>query len=193
MTITLETRVLGDELRGWLGSTARALLTKRQNRRISAEDLAQEGWIAMWRVLDKVDSCRGDGMGLLKVAARRRMIDVLRSEYVYTKSGRSTPRDVEIPVSTLVEAESDIEATVWSRLAFADNADALVLAYHEGEIWDAVHSLPEDERRYVILRFYRGFTHTESMVYLGRNTKTGSLWCQAKARLQHKLAHLVEA
>lgn len=180
--------LLTPELRAWLMATARGLW--QANSRIGAEDLAQEGWIAMWAAQSKLDGGKGNGMAYLRQCARRRMVDVLRSARYYTKAGRK-PINLELPVPTIDDGDSEDGAVkIWDELAIGDNIDALVLAYHEGEIWRAIGELPSVQRDYVVLRFYRGFNDLEARTAVGKPNSNG-LWSTVKATLHEKLDHLV--
>lgn len=183
----VEAALLSAELRGWLLATGKSLWPG--NCRISAEDLAQEGWVAMWRAAKAYDPERGSLIGLLKQAARRRMVDVLRQERYYVKAGRNGS-GLEIPVPTKDDgdSESDAAVTLWDELAISDNIDALITAYHEGEIWQAVNELPERQRQYVLIRFYQGYTHTETMALMQSNAQ--GIWSKARVRLKERLEHL---
>lgn len=147
-------------------------------------DLAQEGWVAMWRALRAYDPSKGALPSWLTTAAKLRMRDVYRRDtWTGTPTARGHTREhPAIPVDT-----DDEYITVL--LGRSDDiADRVAQRYHDGEIADAINSLPPDQREYVVLRFWGGLTYSELDKKLGRST--GLLWKRAKPALEKKLAHL---
>lgn len=136
---------------------------------IDLEDLAQEGWLAMWQALEKA---KRDGREIneayLKQAARWRILTLLKGRFP------DIPVEpAELPDSVIFQPDRDLES-------------------HREEILAAVRDLPEKQQEYVYLRFWLGkSTKTEMAGYatsLWYNPKTG-----AKASLRGKLAHLATA
>lgn len=128
--------------RRWLIAVARELAPTRPHE---WQDLAQEGWIAMWRALRTFDSTKGAEATYLTTAARLRMLDVLRRHtWLGTPAARGHVRELPAtPVDTSwdwVDAQSQ----------YVENhfEDAL-WAYHHGEIADALSQLSAKDRAYV--------------------------------------------
>lgn len=78
-------------------------------------------------------------------------------------------------------------------LAAADLVDQVALAYHRGEIMQALDALSPAQKRYVVLRFWCGYVTSELKTVFGY--EPGSLWTSkrngARDKLREQLAHLV--
>lgn len=139
---------------------------------IDLEDLAQEGWLAMWQALEKA---KRDGREIneayLKQAARWAVLNTLNPQRNRWPDIPLEP--AELPDSVTYQPDKDLEG-------------------HREEILAAVRDLPEKQREYVYLRFWAGkSTKTEMSGYstsLWYNPRTG-----AKATLKDKLGHLADA
>lgn len=85
-------------------------------------------------------------------------------------------------------SEDELEAALGHVLI----AEGVIMAYHHGEIAQALDSLTPRQREYVELRFWRGMEHPELEAHFGYNP--GSLWSAkkggARVRLAKELAHL---
>lgn len=71
-----------------------------------------------------------------------------------------------------------------------DHLDGIAVAYHAGEICEALEVLTPAQRKYVVARFWGGMTPTELRALFGYDPS--SLWRDAKPRLQTQLAYLRE-
>jgi RNA polymerase sigma factor (sigma-70 family) len=139
----------------------------RQAKRYSSDpgvqqDLAQEGWVAAWRALQK-DGTGKNPISYARYAAVWKMKDVLRKSYPEPID------DINISESESVTAE------------FAE------LAYHHGEIHRALQELSEKQREFLRLRFWEGFSPTEARRVVGHDA-----WKNAKEKLRSRLQHLKE-
>jgi len=173
--MTDETDVLAS-YRLWLLKMATVLLP---GRRCDWHDLAQEGHIAMWRALRTYDPSRGALASWLTTAARMRMTDVVRrGVYTGMPHHRGRPRHVDIPTAELEPA------------GVSTLIEGVELAYHRGEILDALGRLSPQQREYVLLRFWGGATYGELVTRFGFNP--GAIWHVARGRLRKQLAHLEE-
>lgn len=166
-----------EALRGWLTRLAKSFM--KVNSVMSWEDLAQEGWIAMWKAHQKFDPSKGQGdlTMWLKANARWRMKTVLSR----TRSDLAVDWD---------QADDD---GIW-QLEAGDVVDDIMSAYHDGEIQAAIDALTPRQREYVMLRFYLGYQHPELEGHFGYNP--GGLWSSkkngARLKLADALKHLVE-
>ncbi len=142
------------QYRGWLRSVAAGLITDQHLR----EDLAAEGWIAMWRALRAFNPDRGALPAWLTYKAYRRMLDCSRDR---TWLGRPARHQGRTPVRHVQEVATAPDAEIWEQLAAPDTHDALLWAYHQGAILDAVNRLSPAQRRYVYARFWQGMTSGE--------------------------------
>lgn len=157
--------------RPWLRTTAHNLLQGRP--RDHAQDLAQEGWIEMWKAAGERNAL-GKSAPLdywLKHRALQRMHQMLRDWYGPQKQRQHTWVDDVTSVVELPTVMGQIE-----------------LAYHHGEIMAAINELTAKQREYVVLRFWRDWGQAELAAHFGY--KPGGLWSQAKPRLREALAHL---
>ena len=110
--------------------------------RSQAEDVAQEVFIAYWGHPDRYDPARG-GLGTyLRVMARSRAMDALRSQSA-TQRARDRLED-----ATLTERRGQHQAPVGARLEHA-------------HVRTAVRGLPEPQREALALTFWGGFTSRE--------------------------------
>lgn len=159
------------EYRGWLQKVAGTMIGFGDP---GLDDLVQEGYIAMWRALKSYEPSRGSLPSWLTAKARWRMLEVVqRTKHV---------RFVELD-------EAPEEA-----LAAPDLLDSLELAYHNGEIAEAISGLTPAQRRYVLARFWLGLSGNE-MRQLGVFAYDPSaLWNSkvngARWKLQASLRHL---
>lgn len=140
---------------------------------IDMEDLAQEGWIAMWMALKKAtESGREINEAYLKQAARWAVLTRLKDRYP------DIPMDPEeMPEATYLPEEEDARGPSTSP-----------------EVVAAVNRLPQRQREYVQLRFWEGWSQRKHLTPAGYST---SLWYKpktgAKDRLACDLSHLADA
>lgn len=68
-----------EQHRRWLYRLANDILWTNSSARhaLTVDDLAQEGWVAMWRAQQKFDPARGNERAHLTNAARKRMLDIV--------------------------------------------------------------------------------------------------------------------
>jgi DNA-directed RNA polymerase specialized sigma24 family protein len=127
--------------RGWLLKVSVELAPKRPNDWL---DLAQEGWIAMWKALKTFDPGRGAEASYLTTAARLRMVDCLRRDlWTGTPGARGHRRDAP---AVPVDPDWDwVDELVSSDAVYAE----LEAAYHHGEIAAALDALPVRDRAWI--------------------------------------------
>lgn len=166
------------QYRPWLRTVARNMLSDARSRYI--EDLAQEGWIAMWRAHPERYDAPDDF--ILKQAARRRMNDVLTTIIRGERGGKRGAK----PLDTETVLVDDFEL-----LALSVDLPAVELAYHHGEVLEALNSLSPAERRYVYLRFWLGYDWKGINEHFGY--RADSLWRPARTKLLERLGHLIPA
>lgn len=160
-----------EALRPWLTRVAKGLC--RINGVVSWEDLAQEGCIAMWKAHQRFNG-HGDLTMWLKANARWRM-------------------------KTAIKGKTDEQAHDWSvnelevLLGAEESLAGIEVAYHEGEIMQAINNLTPKQREYVLLRFYAGFQTPQLTEHFGYDP--GALWTSkrngARMKLARQLAHLI--
>lgn len=130
------------------------------------EEVAQEGWIAIWRVT----KTHTPNDGLFKTAALNKMRNAVRD---YTSPVRDVRRTdlTDFPEDLISIDLTEIEA-----------------AYHYGEISSAINALPQRQREYVVLKYWLGWTEVEMIEHFGYRPKT--LGVIARSTLAKELAHL---
>lgn len=174
-----------NDYRGWLRATASRLMSDPA----LIDDLAQEGWIAMWRALRDYRPEKGALPAWLTQHAMWRMLDCARDK---AWLGRPPRNMGSSKVRDVAEYAAADDATVWDRIQSVDVADDLLIAYHRGEIADAVTHLTPQQRRYVYLRFWRGYQRPDMVAEFGYDPT--ALWNSArngaKLKLRESLAHL---
>lgn len=104
-------------------------------------DLAQEGWIAMWRALRTFDPSRGAEATYLTTAARLRMAECLKREtWTGTPMVRGHHREKPAsPVERMVEPGT--------QFTLIEDAD---WAYHRQQIMHALALVSPGDRAYVV-------------------------------------------
>jgi RNA polymerase sigma factor (sigma-70 family) len=167
----LHQQTILDNYRHWLTLKAADLTADKELQK----DLAQEGWIEMWKALKTFNEKRGSLPSWLTMKARGRMYDYLRTGGRTNRTGRGG-------ATVAIPAPADKFEEI------AETEQTFEEAYHKGEIWSAVDSLPKRQREYVRLRFYLGILPKEMVDYFGY--EPNALWKYAKPVLKERLSHL---
>lgn len=218
-------------------------LTRRYlpNPHASADDLAQEGYIAMWRAVD--GAVQADSpVAWLITAAKHRMAEIAsgrtqlgtegtrssfkprgeetrrrireyrashRTEHGRYPSNAAVGRALGMDPSTVHEQMNRMHVSetstapryLWSTDALIEAGthdlhmrlsgfiDDFSLAYHHGEIAEAVNALPEEWAQFVRDCFWGGLTEAES----NRLRDSAVRWRRVKPVLAQRLAHLADA
>jgi RNA polymerase sigma factor (sigma-70 family) len=159
------------EYLNWLRKTAGNMIGFGDPR---LDDLIQEGYIAMWRALGTFSPDRGALPAWLTYKAHGRMQEFLR-------------RAKNVPCT-------DLDAAPEEALAAPDLIDSLSLAYHDGEIAQAISHLSPAQRRYVTARFWLGLSGKEMRELGVFSYEAHSLWASpvngARKKLAAELSHL---
>jgi RNA polymerase sigma factor (sigma-70 family) len=114
----------------------------------AAEDAVQEAFLTVWRQSEKVDAARGKLTSFVLTVVHHKAIDALRS-----RKGQMS-RQVSLDPALIEKAGPDV-------------TERALLALDRDAIRDAVASLPEDQRRPVLMGFFEGKTHVEISEELG--------------------------
>lgn len=146
------------------------------------DDVVQEGLIEAWRVLQAKGGRDNVSATYLTQGMRRRMYDIVNGRPMYGGNRRPGPRTEPPHVRSLDGIDPGF-----------DPLHAVELAYHHGEIVEALGSLTRDDCEYVLLRFWGGLTDTE--IAQRRHVSNQNLWQnwhrRIRPRLQESLNHLV--
>lgn len=132
------------------GGAAYSLAYRIVGDRGTAEDVAQEAFLSVWRSGARFDRTRGSVRTWLLGVVRNRAIDVLRRN-----AGRAPA--VSLELDTVPEQESQFEHT-----------DAEALRRESArEVRGVLRDLPEDQLKVVQLAYFGGLTHSEIAEVLG--------------------------
>jgi DNA-directed RNA polymerase specialized sigma24 family protein len=159
-----EQRELLRRFRPWLYTVAKGIVPEPS----LIEDYMQEGWIAIWREVQKGIE---DDLWF-KQAAICKMRNCARNDTRECRDIRRTIRADDCNWDTFVTDLGSIE-----------------LAYHYGEIAEAINGLTSKQRDYVLGKYWQGFSHAELKEMFAGN-KPGGIWARAKVTLKKELAHL---
>ena len=140
----------------------------------SAEEVAQEVYVAVWRNAASYDASRGSPITWIGLTARRRAIDRLRSERSYEGAVLRATRAASA-LAKGMDAGGQAPSTP---------AEDLEVAERRRLVRGALSSLPSEHRRLLELAFFGGLSHTE----IARATETplGTV----KSRIRSSLAKL---
>jgi RNA polymerase sigma-70 factor, ECF subfamily len=122
-------------------ATSRMILGSRPE----CEDVAAEVFIGLWRLPETFQPHRGSLLSYLRVQARGRSIDIVRSE---TARIRREQKDV-------------------SKVAPSPESDArLLVSEAEDQLRDALAALPSEQRGPIELAYFKGMTYSEAAEFL---------------------------
>lgn len=166
-----EERELLARYRPWLRVVAANLLIGRPPH--LADDLAAEGWVAMWRALheDRKTDKKAPLDWWLKRQAKLRMTRMVRDWFEPMKQRQHL-------WAGDVTDYTDLPALL----------PAIEMAYHHGEIYQALGTLTPREREYVVMRYLLDRSTADVKNHFGYTPST--LWRTAKIKLAKELAHL---
>lgn len=167
----------------WLRKVATSLLPPWQP---SIDDVVQEGYIAMWKAEKSFDPSRGKLDYWLKMKAHRRMLTVVIRQ--------GTP---ELSLNKDVSSGNGGSEEHWELQDFIAAPDLLgevEMAYHHGEIAEAIDRLSPAQKRYVYARFWLGLSGREMREMGLFGYDPSALWNRkdtgAKVKLQRDLHRL---
>jgi RNA polymerase sigma factor (sigma-70 family) len=168
-----EERKLLQSFRPWLRTVAKNMTRSNSDR---CEELAAEGWVAIWLAVNHHSDRNFDITSpFLKTVALNKMRSI-------TRGWTAQCRDINNRVLVV----EDTSPSVWDGL-FIELGD-IELAYHHGEIRNAIEHLSPGERKYVLLKYWGGLTDTEMIQHFGYRPKT--IGTSAHKKLKKELAHL---
>lgn len=163
--------------RGWLHKTASEYARDRE----TINDLAQEGYIAMWQAYESY--VPGSSFTLsthLMNKARWRMALVAHRESYTGMPSRKGKHDTAHTASTKGR-ELAVDFSVLREFDYAapDSMDRAMVAYHRKEIMAAINTLTPTQRRHVFNRFWLDITDRKQTSWWSReNGVRDRLWPQ---------------
>jgi len=168
----------------WLYKTATGLLNPQSP---DLDDLVQEGYVAMWRALGTYKPSSGALPAWLTSKARWRMVEVVQKGNFTGLPSRQHGRNAVTTQTVLsLDADRGNGITLADLLPAEDVLDAVLSAYHHGEIHSAIAELTPAQRKYVYARFWCGMTSREMKEEIFGYDPSG-LWNSPKNGAKHKL------
>jgi RNA polymerase sigma-70 factor, ECF subfamily len=134
---------------------AAALATNMCRRRVIAEEVIQEAFLALWRSRQRYDPARGSVRAWILGIVRNRAIDSLRQSVAH-ELAEVSDRALEGTHAAGELTDSEFNARERGR-----------------EILAALDGLPPEQSRVITLAYYGGYTHTEIATML--NTPIGTV------------------
>jgi len=138
-----------------------AMALRMTRHRATAEEVLRDAFVSIWETAGKFDPERHDALAFLTFIVRDLALD-------RAASGMSRPGAIATPIA-------ELERRTLDRLS--DDADAHLLR-------SALRSLPEGERRVLLLAFLDGADYEEISLSLDLAPGTVSVWIK---RALHKL------
>jgi RNA polymerase sigma-70 factor, ECF subfamily len=120
-----------------------ALATQMCQRRVIAEEVVQETFLAFWRSRRRFDRSRGSVRAWVLGIVRNRAIDVLRQNIAYEIADAN-----DQGVEELIEARERTDGEVGRR-------------EEARELLAALNGLPPEQSCVITLAYYGGYSHTE--------------------------------
>lgn len=124
------------------GGAAYGLAFRITNDGSLAEDVVQEAFVSVWKQCGRFDGSRGQVRSWLLTIVHHKAIDVVR---------RRTNR----PERALPDGADDFVAHQPQPEALAE------LSHDAAAVREAVASIPEDQRKTVLMAYFEGLTHVE--------------------------------
>lgn len=180
-------RLTLDEIDEIIASKEHLLWVQAAERGVNPNDwgdVINEGRIAAWEVLQK----RPDApAAYVHAAMGKRMTEVLtRGVWFGMEGHRGKAID---PIRRVDRDSFDDPDFKWDPVA-DDVMDSILMAYHDGEINQALDMLPPRWKEYVVLRFWMGWTNPEIARLHGVNQgNVERTWRQA---IRPRLAEMLE-
>lgn len=153
------------------------------------DDLLNEGRIVQWEVLTK----RPDAPREYVSAAMSMRLREAATRGTWTGMPRQQGKPSIDPLRRH-DRDSLDDPDLYHDAAAEFDLDPLLMAYHEGEILQAIRALPERHQRYVVQRFWMGLTHAEMAPSIGiKPGNMARMWTESiRPVLGQALAHLRE-
>lgn len=150
-------------------------------------DLAQEARITIWQVATgRPESTRE----YLSAAARMRVREAATRQ-TWTGHTRVHGQPADPLRSREKESLDDPDFTLLLSLHAQEWVEGAQLAYHHGQIAQAIGELPEKQRAYVLLRFWCGLE--PGVIERDYQIDKDAAWAGARRNLRTSLRHLAAA
>lgn len=134
-----------------------ALILAIIRRRDLAEEILQESFVRVWKSAYRFDPAKGSAMAWLVTIARNRTLTALER----------TPRDQAGP-----------EAADWEMIADGapDPLEQALISSEARALSRCLQELEQDQRRSIVLAYYKGLTHVELAGRLDKPLGTVKSW-----------------
>ena len=176
-----------EEMRPWLIKQAK----KYKTATLTFEDLLQEGWIAGWKAATQ-NPDHPNLQALARASAKNRFIDLVRGRGTFGSERPQGTNGVVKQSDTLIYDHTDSQDEMYAELI--ETAKQVKLAYHYGEIHDAISELNDLQKKYVYMRFWHDIRPTEISREINvPPPKLDKTWKSAKDSLRETLHHLRDA
>jgi RNA polymerase sigma-70 factor (ECF subfamily) len=136
-----------DTLYARYGGLAFSLALRITRDREVAEEVVQEAFLSIWRRSATYCESRGGARSWLLSIVHHRAIDAVRAR---SARGFSVPLDDELPLASADDPESEVVRTL-----------------DREAIQKALASLPDEQRRCIVLAYFGGLTYPEIAERLG--------------------------
>ena len=169
----------------WIWKTARDICWPNHMDKI--DDVRQEGRIALWHGHTEPHALRNAERRMRSFAFGR------RPQTGHTRGAGGEGMDVQQVV--VLDAPVNEGVTVMDLLAAVDLLGEIEIAYHHGEIMQAINSLPDEHREYLYRRFWEGWNDSEIARSMGVSTSgMHNRWVRTiRPALIERLQHLAAA
>lgn len=173
----------GSELESYLAEREWLLRWKARND----QDAVQEARIKVWQTTVAQPTATH---AYLDQAASWRIASHLQGKPPTGWTGTDGMRARD-PLTRADRASVGLDHSLLDSLEYSEALEQAHLAYHHGEILDALNALPAAQRHYVYLRFWDGMSRADIMAEMNiERWDAERLWKAAVKNLGAALAHL---
>lgn len=186
--LSVEEEILGRERLLYLKASER--LRGSQASSDIWDDVLNEGRIVQWLVrIKRPDAARE----YISAAMTNRIKECIsRGTWTGMETHRGRPTD---PLRRAAAGRSSVDDETLQLVDQANWVDEVLLAYHQGEIHQALDALTFTQKTHVVLRFWGGWSNAEIAARQGCSKQTVERQWRTEIRphLLEELAHLVDS
>lgn len=158
-------------------------------------DVLQEGRITFWQNHESLPDDENRIRYSMHRARQRMQHIATRDEILTGQASRAGRPEVKVVAHLDKPVTPQGDVTLGDLLGIAASIEGVEMAYHHGEIQQAINALDPEHREYVVLRFWGGWTDSEIARHLGVSTSgMHNRWVRRiRPTLVEHLGHLVGA